>query len=810
MTRGAIRQAAAERFFHQGYESTTVREIADALDIRAASIYYHYPDKQQILFELIDSAMTLLADGVRAAVAADDAPADQPDRRRRPPRRAPRPAPPRGDARRDGAAQPDRRAARPRGRPKRDAYEAIVLGVLERGIAAGTWRALDPKLAAYAVISMCTNVGIWYRPDGRLTLPEVAGAYATMAARLVGAAPPDPALVDRVLSSRPSRRTRSDEGGAVGLRTPEEYVESLRRQSPEVYARGETVTNVADHPLFASTMACWGSWVCRAAYEPELRELMVTSPDLNGEECHVFWHMATDADDLLKNLRAARMLSERSPLSGYASIGRDELQALLIVTQRVDRAHGTGYHARVVDFVKRFQREQLMTAAAVTDVKGDRGKRPADQDDPDLYLRVVERRDDGIVVRGAKAHTSGLGGRERARGHPAARDARRRTPTTPSPSRSRSTRRASSSSAAASPARTRTSSRRPVSSHDDLMESFTIFDDVFVPWERVFLCGEAEFAGEVANTFANVNRQGYLGADVGKLRLFIGAAQLAAKLNGVTGAAHIKSKIAEMIRLERSIWALGVTASHESRNEEGYQVPDPVLTNAGKHLAMEGHYMAARNLLEIAGGSVITSPYVEDIFRPELRPYIEKYYRGVDPGDAMERLRVMKLIRDLVASEYGGYWYTEIIHGSGSPEAEKLQMYREHDLEYCVGLARHALLGPGGGRRGADRARVDVLKGPFATLASRMRHEKQIAIRARDVDATGHVARRPRSRSTSRSARDEWLDVIGGSPDVALSYLVRRIDLEYLSRDRSGAVGSVRSRSSSTASAPPASGSARS
>ena len=98
-------------------------------------------------------------------------------------------------------------------------------------------------------------------------------------------------------------------------------------------------------------------------------------------------------------------------------------------------------------------------------------------------------------------------------------------------------------------------------------------------------------------------------------------------------------------------------------------MPDPVLTNAGKHMAMEGHYMAARNLLEIAGGSVITSPYVEDIMRPELRPFVEKYYRGVDPGDAMERLRVMKLIRDLVASEYGGYWYTEIIHGSGSPEA---------------------------------------------------------------------------------------------------------------------------------------------
>jgi 4-hydroxybutyryl-CoA dehydratase/vinylacetyl-CoA-Delta-isomerase len=478
----------------------------------------------------------------------------------------------------------------------------------------------------------------------------------------------------------------------MGLRTPEEYVESLRRQSPEVYARGEIVTNVADHPLFASTMACWGSWVCRAAWDPALRDVMVASPDLNGEECHVFWHMATNVDDLLQNLRAARILSERSPLSGYASIGRDELQALLIVTQRADREQGTAYHPRVVDYVQRFQREQLMTAAAVTDVKGDRSRRPADQDDPDLYLHVVERRDDGIVVRGAKAHTSGSVVANEL---------------VVIPQRAMRPEDAEYAVAFAIPVDTPglklvcrgfsgenpDEFEAPVSSHDDLMESFTIFDDVFVPWERVFLCGEWQYAGDVANTFANVNRQGYLGADVGKLRLFIGAAELAAELNGVASAPHIRHKLTEMIRLERAIWALGVTASIESRDEEGYRVPDPVLTNAGKHMAMEGHYMAARNLLEIAGGSVITSPYVEDIMRPELRPYIEKYYRGADPDGAMERLRVMKLIRDLAASEYGGYWYTEIIHGSGSPEAEKLQMYREHDLAACVDLARHALKG---------------------------------------------------------------------------------------------------------------------
>ena len=294
----------------------------------------------------------------------------------------------------------------------------------------------------------------------------------------------------------------------MGLRTPEEYVESLRRQSPEVYARGETVTNVADHPLFASTMACWGSWVCRAAWDPEMRDTMVTSPDLNGEECHVFWHMATSPEDLLQNLRAARMLSERSPLSGYASIGRDELQALLIVTQRVDRAHGTSYHAA------RRRLREAVPARAADDRRGRhrRQGRPLQAARRPGRPRPLPARRRAALRRHRRARREGphvgLGRRERARDHPAAGDARRRRRLRRGVRGARSTRPASSSSAAASRARTRDEFEAPVSSHDDLMESFTIFDDVFVPWERVFLCGEAEFAGEVANTFANVEPAG--------------------------------------------------------------------------------------------------------------------------------------------------------------------------------------------------------------------------------------------------------------------------------------------------------------
>lgn len=477
------------------------------------------------------------------------------------------------------------------------------------------------------------------------------------------------------------------------VRTPEDYLASLRLQHPHVYARGELVENVVDHPLFASTRSSWGTWVFRAAHDPEFAKTLVASPDLNGEECHIFWHMATSSDDLVQNLWAARLLAERSPLSGYASIGRDELHSLLMVTHDVDRAKGTSYHERVREYVKRFQREQLMTAAAVTDVKGDRNLRPADQDDPDMYLRVVDRTTEGIVVRGAKAHTSGSvvsneliviptrAMREEDRDYAVAFAIPIDTEGVTLICRGMGGEDANEF-------------EFPMSSHDGLMESLTIFDNVFVPWDRVFLCGEWEFAGDVANNFANVNRQGYLGADVGKLRLFIGAAQLVAELNGVANVSHIRDKITDMIRIERSVWACGLAASIESnRHESGLQIPNAVFSNAGKNICMEGHYIAARHLLEIAGGSPITAPYLEDIMHPDLRPLIEKYYRGADPDGAIDRLRVMKLIRDLVASEYGGYWYTEIIHGSGSPAAERIQMYREHDLSYCKDLASEALRG---------------------------------------------------------------------------------------------------------------------
>jgi aromatic ring hydroxylase len=479
----------------------------------------------------------------------------------------------------------------------------------------------------------------------------------------------------------------------MALHTPEQLTERLAAMRPDIRSRGVPVEDRTTHKPFSPTLLSWGHWLYQAAFDEETASTMVAGPDLNGEDCHVFWHMAGTVDDLLQNLTAARLLAERSPLSGYASIGRDELQALLIVSQDVDAARGTSYHERVTAYCRRFQREQLMTAAAVTDVKGDRSRRPGQQDDPDMYVHVVERRDDGIVVRGAKAHTSGSVVAEELIGIPTRAMVEGEEDYAVSFAVPVDAPGLRMVARGLSMAHDSDEFEVPISAHDDLVETLTIFDDVFVPYENVFLLGEHEYSGALANTFASVNRQGYLGTEVGKLRLFVGAAQRIAELNGVAHVAHIRDKVAQLIRLERTIWALGLGSSLESESVNGYQVPDPVQTNAGKLACMEGHYLATRLLLEIAGGAVVTAPFVEDLRSEALAEDVEKFFRGAQPGTAWERLRLLKFIRDIAASEYSGYWNAEIIHGSGSPAAEMLQIYREHDLDRCKELVERAMTG---------------------------------------------------------------------------------------------------------------------
>jgi len=470
----------------------------------------------------------------------------------------------------------------------------------------------------------------------------------------------------------------------MALRTSAEYLAAIRKQKPVVYAGGRRVEDRASYQPFAPTLHCWGTWIYDCVKDPEVEKTLERAVSIDGAPCHPFWAFPRTKEELLDNLLVAKCVSRVSPAAGYATIGRDELAALYVVSWAMGRERNRQYFEHVRNYVRRFQREQIMTAAAITDPKGDRRLRPADQPNSEAYLRVVDRNNDGIVVRGCKMHTSGSVAAEEL---------------IVAPTRAMRKEDADYAVSFAVPvdapgvkliARTMhhvgDAETSPLSRKDQLLESLTIFDDVFVPWERAFLCGEWQYTGEMANIFANINRQGYLGADVGKLDIFIGAAQRIAELNGVADAAHVRDKITQIIKLQTLIWSAGVAASMHARvMEPGVAVPDPVYANAGKHVAMEGHYLAKRLLLEVAGGAVETLPSVEDQRAPELQAYFDKYYVGAT-GTAEERIRLFRFIRDLAASEYAGWWDVEIIHGSGSPAAEWLQMYREYDL---AGVCKH-------------------------------------------------------------------------------------------------------------------------
>src|SRR5262249_32866739 len=196
-------------------------------------------------------------------------------------------------------------------------------------------------------------------------------------------------------------------GNDMALRTSADYLATLRTQRPVVYCGGERIADRVGYDGFAPTRNCWGTWIYDCVRDPEVQRTLDRCVSIDGEACHPFWSIPATKEDLLDNILVARQVSRVSPAAGYATIGRDELAALYVVSAALEREGHGQYFARVRNYIRRFQREQIMTSAAITDPKGDRRLRPAEQPNKEAYLRVVERRSDGIVIRGCKMHTSG-------------------------------------------------------------------------------------------------------------------------------------------------------------------------------------------------------------------------------------------------------------------------------------------------------------------------------------------------------------------------------------------------------------------
>jgi 4-hydroxybutyryl-CoA dehydratase/vinylacetyl-CoA-Delta-isomerase len=330
------------------------------------------------------------------------------------------------------------------------------------------------------------------------------------------------------------------------------------------------------------------------------------------------------------------------------------------------------------------QLEDLVMDGAMTDPKGDRGKRPSEQKDPDLYLRVVERRPDGVVVRGAKFHQTGMLNSHEIMVMPTIGMRRGEEdwaicfaiPTNARGIHYLYGRQASDTRKLEGPT---FDVGNPRYGGQEVM---TVFEDVFVPEERIFLNGEVGFSGPLVERFAGYHRQSYGGCKVGVGDILIGAAALIARMNGVDRASHIRDKLVEMIHLNETMYACGIACSAMGQPTAAgnYQI-DMLLANVCKLNVTRFPYELARLATDVAGGLVGTLPSARDLEDEVAGPYIEKYLAAAEGVPAQDRIKVLRLIENLVAGAGSVAYLIESMHGAGPPTAQRIMIGRQGDLE---------------------------------------------------------------------------------------------------------------------------------
>ena len=472
--------------------------------------------------------------------------------------------------------------------------------------------------------------------------------------------------------------------------TGEQYVESIRKMKMEIYMFGEKIENAADNPILRPSLNS-----VKATYDlaqmPEHEDLMTVTSSLTGEKINRFCHIHRSADDLVKKVKMQRLCGQKTASCFQRCVGMDAFNAIYSTTYETDAKCGTLYHENFKAYMKLVERNDWTVDGAMTDVKGDRSLPPAGQVDPDLYLRVVESRADGIVVRGAKAHQTGI-----SNSHEVV--------VMPTISMRPEDKDYAVSFAVPTDAegiimvvgRQSCDTRKLEGGSIDVgnceyggMEALVIFDDVFVPNDRIFMNGETEFSGMLVERFAGYHRQSYGGCKVGVGDVLIGAAALAADYNGAAKASHIKDKLIEMTHLNETLFCCGVACSCQgSETASGNYLIDLLLANVCKQNVTRFPYEITRLAEDIAGGLMVTAPSEKDFRDPKLGPYIEKYLKAVADVPTENRLKILRLIENLTLGAAAVGYRTESMHGAGSPQAQRIMISRQGNIANKKELAK--------------------------------------------------------------------------------------------------------------------------
>lgn len=483
------------------------------------------------------------------------------------------------------------------------------------------------------------------------------------------------------------------------MMTGKEYIESLRKLNTRVYMFGEKIENWVDHPIIRPSINAVAA-TYDMAKNPKYREIMTAKSNITGETVNRFSHLHQSTEDLKNKVKMQRLMGQKTCSCFQRCVGMDAFNAVYSTTFEIDEKYGTEYHKNFVEYLKYIQENDLVVDGAMTDPKGDRGLAPHKQKDADMFLRIVEVKEDGIVVRGAKAHQTGsINSHEHI--------------VMPTQAMGEDDKDYAVSFACPSDAdglymiygRQSCDTRKLEENAEiDLgnavyggQEALVVFDDVFIPSNRIFMCKEYDFAGMMVERFAGYHRQSYGGCKVGVGDILIGAAAVAADYNGASKASHIKDKLIEMMHLNETLYSCGIACSTEGcKTKAGNYEIDLLLANVCKQNVTRFPYEIGRLAEDIAGGLMVTMPSEAD-FKSDtvvgkngetIGQICNKYFAAGDCASAEERQRILRLLENICLGTAAVGYKTESMHGAGSPQAQRIMISRQGKLEAKKDMAK--------------------------------------------------------------------------------------------------------------------------
>ena len=471
------------------------------------------------------------------------------------------------------------------------------------------------------------------------------------------------------------------------IETGEQYVDSLRNRPIDLYMFGTRLEDPVEHPIVRPSINALKMTYDLATEDPELATAY--SPFIK-KRVNRFLHMPTSPDDLVMKNKMQRRMGQLTGTCFQRCAGLDAFSVLHSITFDIDQKHNTEYHSRYIEFLKMAQTNNIVMAAGMTDPKGDRSKRPHEQHDPDLFMHVSRRTNEGVYVRGAKAHITG--------GYNS-----HWIVVMPTMNLSEQDREFAIIGAVPIDATGltfvygRQSCDTRATEEGDIdkgnacysgQETLIVFDDVFIPWEHVFMDGEYEFAQETVSRFTAYHRSSYV-CKTGLGDVITGAAASIAEANGVESVSHIKDKIVEMVHLNETIYSSGIASSHEARQlSSGIFINDEMLSNICKHNVTRFPYEISRLVQDIAGGVMVTLPSDGDFNHEKVGPTLEKYFKGRSDISVEDRRRILRLIENMTLGRNAVGYLTESMHGAGSPQAQRIQIARGMNIGEKKGLAK--------------------------------------------------------------------------------------------------------------------------